>query len=50
MDLSLYKNRRVAGEYNISESGSTDDISLDDDYFEVNNYLWFLDPIWKSPF
>ncbi|RVW59935.1 hypothetical protein CK203_086935 [Vitis vinifera] len=37
MDLSLYKNRRVAGEYNISESGSTDDISLDDDYFEVED-------------
>lgn len=50
MDISLYKNRRAVGEYNISESGSTDDIFLDDDYIEVSNYLWYLGPTWKSLF
>ncbi|XP_024022118.1 uncharacterized protein At3g49140 isoform X2 [Morus notabilis] len=36
MDMPMYENKRVAGEYNISDnSGSIDEIPFDDDYFEV---------------
>lgn len=33
--MPIYENRRMAGEYNISDSGSNDEIAFDDDYFEV---------------
>ncbi|GMN63535.1 hypothetical protein TIFTF001_032611 [Ficus carica] len=35
MDMPIYENRRMSGEYNISDSGSIDEIAFDDDYFEV---------------
>lgn len=38
MDVSIHENRRIASEYNISDSDSVDDILLDDDYVE------FVDP------
>ncbi|KAK9287796.1 hypothetical protein L1049_016236 [Liquidambar formosana] len=35
IDISLYENRRIVSEYNILDSGSSEDIPFDDDYFEV---------------
>uniref|UniRef100_A0A5B7AA62 Putative Pentatricopeptide repeat (PPR) superfamily protein isoform 2 n=1 Tax=Davidia involucrata TaxID=16924 RepID=A0A5B7AA62_DAVIN len=35
MDNTIYENRRAAAEYNISDSGASDDIPFNDDYFEV---------------
>ncbi|KAJ0093208.1 hypothetical protein Patl1_26262 [Pistacia atlantica] len=35
MDIPVYSNQRVAAGYNISDTGSSNDTPLDDDYFEV---------------
>ncbi|KAF3457410.1 hypothetical protein FNV43_RR02067 [Rhamnella rubrinervis] len=35
MDMPIYENRRISGEYNISDSSNSDEIPFDDDYYEV---------------
>ena len=35
MDMRTYENRRMTGEYDISDSISIDEIAFDDEYFEV---------------
>ena len=40
MDMRTYENRRMTGEYDISDSISIDEIAFDDEYFEVT--IWIL--------
>lgn len=35
MDMPIYENRRISGEYNISDSSNSDEIPFEDDYYEV---------------
>lgn len=44
MDIPVHSNQSVAAGYNISDTGSSDGIPLDDDYFEVGgHFLCFWD-------
>lgn len=38
MDIPLYENKRIPGEYKISDINGVDDMSFDDDYFEVADF------------
>lgn len=38
--MPMYENKRVAGEYNNSDSGSTEEIPFDEDYFEVRTNIF----------
>lgn len=51
MDITTYENRRVAAaEYNILETGASDDISFSDDYFEVeDNEMSDIPVEWGMP-
>lgn len=43
MDIPLYENKRIPGEYKISDINGVDDMSFDDDYFEVSYlYIFFI--------
>lgn len=44
MGIPVHSNQSVAAGYNISDTGSSDGMPLDDDYFEVGgHFLCFWD-------
>ncbi|GMP55176.1 hypothetical protein CsSME_00020070 [Camellia sinensis var. sinensis] len=51
MDITTYENRRVAAaEYNVLETGASDDMPFSDDYFEVeDNEMSDIPVEWGMP-
>ena len=42
MEIPIYEYRRNTGEYNISESGNSNETLFEDDYFEVSSNVWLV--------